>query len=89
MRETMPEISQYTVKPKELTELMIKQLGVHEGQWVLLVSFAFTATNAGPEGGEMLPSALIGLQKVGIQRAEPNSPPEMIVDAAVVNPKSS
>lgn len=84
----MPEISQYTAKPKELTELLIKQLGVHEGQWILMVSFGFTATNAGPEGGEILPSVLVGIQKVGIQRAEPNSPPEMIVDAAVVNPKS-
>ena len=85
----MPEISQYTVKPKELTELLLKQLGIHEGQWVLMVSFGFSATNAGPEGGEILPSAIIGIQKVGLQRAEPNSPPDMIVDAATVNPKSS
>lgn len=83
----MPEISQYTVKPKELTELLIKQAGVHEGQWVLMVSFGFTATNAGPEGGELLPSAIIAVQKVGIQRAEPSSMPELIVDASVVNPK--
>ena len=83
----MPEISQYTVKPKELTEIIIKQADIHEGKWILMVSFGFTATNAGPEGGELLPSAIIGVQKVGIQRAEPNTPPELIVDAAEVNPK--
>jgi hypothetical protein len=80
----MPEINQYTVKTKELTEILIKHLGVQEGKWTLMVTFTFTAINAGPEGGEILPSAILGMQKVGIQRADANTPPDLIVDAASV-----
>jgi len=81
----MPEINQYTLKNKELTEAVIKHVGVKEGKWTLMVTFTFAAINAGPEGGEVLPSAILGMQKVGIQRADANTPPDLVVDAASVS----
>jgi len=82
----MPEVNQYTLNSKELATAIVKELGVHEGKWMLIVSFGFTATNAGPEGGELIPSAILGVQRIGIQRADQNSPPSLVIDAAVVNP---
>jgi len=82
----MPEVNQYVFTHRELTEMMVKQAGLHEGKWMLLVSFAFAAVNGGPAPDQLMPSAVAGVQSVGIQRAMPDSPPSLIVDAAEVNP---
>ncbi len=83
----MPEINLYNFSHKELVVLMIKEAGVREGKWMLSTTFGFTAGNFGPSDTEMSPGAVVGIQKIGIQRATPDTPAAMIVDAAEVNPK--
>lgn len=82
----MPEINQYSLNNKELLELIIKQTNVHEGKWVLMANFGIAAGNYGPSIDQMSPGVAIGLNKVGIQRADPKTPNEVTLDAAVVNP---
>ena len=85
----MPEASQFIISHKELTELLIKHSDVHEGKWLLWVGFGLTAGNFGPNASEAVPGAIVGVAQIGIQRADGNTPNEMTVDAAVVNPKRS
>lgn len=82
----MPEASQYLFAHKELVELMIKKAGIHEGKWVLLVNFGFTAINGGPSPDQMVPAAVVGVQSIGIQKAALDSPSGLVVDAGEVNP---
>src|ERR1043166_6665871 len=85
----MPEANQYMFSHKELVELMIKKAGLHEGKWMLSVTFGFGAMNGGPAPDQQMPTGVVGVQTVGLQRAQPESPENMTLDAAVVNPASS
>ena len=83
----MPEADQYKFTNKELLELLIKQADVHDGRWVLLVNFAFSAGNFGPSSDQILPGAVTAIQHIGIQRAGENTPVGMLLDAKKVNPR--
>jgi hypothetical protein len=83
----MPEANQYVFAYKELVEMMIKKSGLHEGKWMLLANFGFAAINSGPSPNEIVPTAVAALQSIGIQKAIPDSPPGLVVDAAEVNPR--
>lgn len=85
----MPEVNQITFTTKELVEILIQRAGLHEGKWALLVNFNFAAANFGPSPDEMLPGGVVAVGSVGLQRALPETPPGMTVDAAVVNPAST
>jgi hypothetical protein len=82
----MPEINQVMYKHRELVELLIKHAGLHEGRWILMANFGFSAGNFGPSNDQMSPGAVVALTHLGLQRAQPDTPEEMSVDAAVVNP---
>ena len=84
----MPDVNQYSFSHKELTGLLIKQAGVHEGKWFLSMQFGFVGGNFGPSPAEISPGMMIAITSVGIQRADANSPPALIVDAAEINPKA-
>jgi hypothetical protein len=82
----MPEINQYVLSRTELLELLIKQNGVHEGRWMLMAVFGFSAGYFGPSPDQSVPGAVVALNQIGIQRAQVDTPKEMSLDAAVVNP---
>jgi hypothetical protein len=82
----MPEVNQYLFNHKELLELLIKKAGVHEGKWMLMANMGFSPGNFGPTPDQMSPGAAVIVLQMGIQRAIPETPPEMILDAAEVNP---
>jgi hypothetical protein len=82
----MPEANQYVFTHKELVEMMIKKTGLHEGKWILQATFTFAAINGGPSPDQLIPTAIVGLQSVGLQKALPGAPPSLTVDAAEANP---
>jgi hypothetical protein len=82
----MPETSQIDFKHKEILELLIKQAKIHEGRWMLSVSFNFGAGNAGPSAEETNPTAFVSLANIGIAKASSEAPESLVLDAAVVNP---
>ena len=84
----MPEANQYMFGHKELVEIMIKKADLHTGKWMLTIIFGFGAINAGASPEQMIPTAMAGVQSIGIQKAQPDSPTSLVVDAAVVNPIS-
>jgi len=83
----MAEATQFMFSHKELVELMIIKQGLHEGIWTLSVRFGMQATNFGanPDGSDILPTALIPVLEIGINRTEKVN--NISVDAALVNPK--
>jgi hypothetical protein len=85
----MPEISQLFFSHKELLEMLVKKADIHEGKWQLVVNFGFTAGNFGPNDTEMSPGAATIVNAIGIQKAVPESPPALVIDAAAVNPAST
>jgi len=80
----MPEAKQVTFTYKELSEVLVKKLNLHEGIWGIYIEFAIQGANIKDPGGQVLPSAVVPVVKIGIQRMdEVNS---ISVDAALVNP---
>jgi hypothetical protein len=82
----MAEATQYVFDHKEVVEALVKKQNIHEGIWGIYIEFGLAAINinSGADGKTVTPSAIAGVQKIGIQRfPEPNN---LTVDAAVVNP---
>ena len=84
----MPEIDQYSFTNKEVAEALVKQAGLHDGRWQLLAHFTFAAANVGSAKGPM-PTGFVAIEKMGLIKARPDSPAELVVDAAEVNPAST
>lgn len=84
----MPEPTQFTLTHKELTELIIKHANVHEGRWMLNLTLSFALGNFGPSEDQLSPGTVVAVSQIGIQRETPEMvvPPNLMVDAAAVNP---
>ena len=85
----MPEVNQYTFKYPEVIEALVKMAGLHEGKWQLVMSFGLAAANMGPTAAELVPGAAVAVTGIGLQKATPESPESLTVDAAIVNPAST
>lgn len=84
----MAEPIHHVLTHRELTELLIKHYDIHEGFWAIAIEFRMGATLAGiNEEEERIPSAMVGIGKIGIQSTVPESP--IAVDAAKINPDPS
>lgn len=80
----MPKTNNIVFSHKEVAEVLIKAGDIHEGLWGLYIEFGLNAANIGPNPNEIVPAAILGVNKIGIQRfKEINS---LSVDAAEVNP---
>ena len=84
----MPDISTYTYELKEVTELLVKAAGVHEGFWMLNVSLNFAAGNFQSAPDAALPGSIVTLLNIGLSKVDPaSSPPNLTVDASAINAK--
>ncbi len=80
----MAEATRYVFDHKEVVTALIKTQGLREGLWMLHLEFGLSATNIGPSDDNLVPAAIVGLIKIGLQRAE--KPSNLSVDAGEVNP---
>lgn len=89
----MPEIDELSLSHKELLELLIKHSDVHDGIWTLSITFGIGVGNFGPDKAAIYPGVNVVVSNIGIKRVphgQPtNTPGEVTVDAAIVNPKRS
>jgi hypothetical protein len=85
----MPETKQIAFSNKEIATLLLKDQKIHEGWWGIMFEFGFTAgaVPLPPGGDNLCPAAIIGVQKIGIQRFDAENP--IAVNAAEVNPPKS
>jgi hypothetical protein len=82
----MAQPTQFMFQHSELVAILIKAQDLHEGYWMLSLSFGLGAGNiASGEGGEGAnPAAIVAVTGVGLQRVDKANP--LAVNAAEVNP---
>ena len=85
----MPEINQYSFQYREIVEALIKQANIHEGRWTLVMNFNLAGANVGSSPTDVVPAAIVGVTNIGLQKALPDSPAILTVDASTVNPAPS
>ena len=83
----MPEASQIEYNLREVAEIMVREAGITEGHWMVVVRFKWAAATIGTSPDELSPSAIVGIDKIGIQRAD--SPNSLSVDAARLGRKAA
>lgn len=72
----------------EITEVLIKHHGYHEGVFNLAVEFQIGVGNFGPDPSMPAPGAVLGVTRIGLGPA-PTPPNNASVDASIVNPSPS
>ncbi|MBB6243091.1 hypothetical protein [Rhodanobacter sp. MP1X3] len=70
---------------RELTVLLVKHYGYHEGKYDLLVEYQIGAGPIGPTPENRVPGIMVGFAKLGLSTSTQDGP--LTVDAAVENPK--
>lgn len=88
----MAEANQFLWTHRELVALMVKDAGIHEGKWQLVITYGMSPMNFGPAPDQASPGMIVAVTNVGIQRMlsdQPLPPPSLFVDAAEVNPPSN
>ena len=69
---------------RELTEVLVKHYGLHEGRYELIVEFQLGKGAIKPEPGTLLPGLIFGVSKVGLIPS--TAAGATGVDAAISNP---
>jgi hypothetical protein len=80
----MVETKQIAFTHKEVVKALLKQHSIHEGIWSLYVEFGLGAANVGQSDDNLLPTAIIPVVKIGLQKADKVN--NLSVDATEVNP---
>lgn len=83
----MAESTQYIFTYPEVVEALIKKQGIHEGWWAIYMEFGIAGANAGPTPDQSVPTAIVPVIKVGLQRVDQSTKLPGALDAAVVNPR--
>lgn len=68
----------------EVTKLLVKHFGYHEGLWDLSLEFQLAVGSVGPSPDKVLPGAMLAVSRIGLNRAEIIGP--ATVDASKVDP---
>ena len=71
---------------REITELLVKHHGLHEGLYDLALEFQIAVGAVGPDPASIIPGAMFGVRRIGIMKTERAG--ISTVDAAQVNPSS-
>lgn len=78
----MADPTQIKFSYQELATLMLKAQGIKEGLWAIYVKFGIVGVNAGPSEDSQVPTALVPLHEMGIQRVDVKHP--LAVDASKI-----
>ena len=82
--ETQPTPIEPRLSVRDLTEVLVKHYGLHNGCYDLLIEFQIGVGSVGPNPETQTPGAMIGLSKVGLVSSVTETP--STVNAAIVNP---
>lgn len=83
--QSLPNIVGIPMTLRELTELLIKHNGIHEGLYAITIEYQIGVGTTGPTPETVMPTAMVGISRIGISRANTAGP--TTVDAALVNPR--
>lgn len=82
----MAEASMVRFDYKELAGILVRERGLREGYWSIYLRFGINAANVGINNAMPVPTALVPVIEIGIQREADDDPGPMAVNAAEVNP---
>src|SRR6266702_3330725 len=68
--DTMAESTLIKFTYKELAELMVKKQGIKEGHWAVYLRFGIVGANTGPTEDAAVPTAVVPVLEIGLQRVE-------------------
>jgi hypothetical protein len=68
----------------EVSALLVRHYGIHEGKFDLLVEYQFGVGAVGPDKENLHPGVMIGIAKLGLSPSA--NPGPLTIDAADVNP---
>ena len=71
---------------RELTEILVKNQGLHEGFYNLSIQFQIGVGAVGPSSELICPGAMVGISRVGLSKTEETKKNIHTVNAAEVNP---
>lgn len=71
----------------ELTEILIKDQGLHEGLYNLSVQLQIGVGTVGPSPELICPGAMLGVSRIGLSKTEKGKENIHTVNAAKINPK--
>ncbi|MGD1156192.1 MAG: hypothetical protein ABSA41_10220 [Terriglobia bacterium] len=85
----MPETKIISFGLNEIVQTLIKQLDIHDGLWSIYIEFGFGVANipVTPDSKVFQPAVINVVNKIGIQKQD--SPTNLTVDAAKVNPPAT
>jgi len=69
---------------KDLSILLVKHYGLHEGTFDLMLEYQIGTGAIGPDQDNLIPGAMIGVSRIGLVPTAKVGP--TTVDASVVNP---
>lgn len=83
----MPDITQVNYTHKDLIALMLKDQGIHAGNWILSAQLGFSAMNVGEQadGSDASPAGVVAIKGIRIERVP--EPLPFSVNAGEVNPE--
>jgi hypothetical protein len=70
---------------QDIGVLLVKHYGLHEGIFEIMLQFQVGVGPVGPDPTQMMPGAMIGIQKIGLLKSKTASP--STIDASKVNPR--
>jgi len=70
---------------REITEILVRHHGLHEGLYDLLLEFQIGIGPAGPDPSSVVPSAMVGVKRIGLTKT--TKPGASTVNAAEINPQ--
>ena len=70
---------------KDVTEILVKHFGLHEGKYDISIEFNIGVGAVGPTEQNRLPGAIIAVSRIGIAQATQDGP--ATVNASIINPK--
>jgi hypothetical protein len=86
----MAEPTQYSFSFAEIAKLMFESSSIHEGKWVVGLEFGVIVGPVGLKPGEGFPGAVITANKLMLSAiTNEDHPPNLVFDAAVLNPKKA
>lgn len=71
---------------REITELLVRHHGLHEGIYDLAIGFQIAVGAMGPDPASVLPGAMISIRDIGLVQTMTTG--AATVDAAEINPSS-
>ena len=70
----------------EMTEILVKNQGLHEGLYNLSVQFQIAVGAIGPSPELICPGAMVGISRIGLSKTEDEKTNIHTVNAAEINP---